>query len=181
MQTCTLGRGTGKSWVRVRVALSQPAGYPCSCLVVVVVVHRPFDLRRPCRCHCPVGCLVIRSSHCRHQLSPTLSSSSSSVGHLPCGGLVLVVIWWGPHPRPRHPQVICPAEASLPLLSDGGLLLVVIIIICSSFLLQGPRPHHCHCQSSPYRRHPVGASPSSSVLADHPCRVVVVVVVMGPD
>ena len=32
MQTRTLGRGTGKSRVRVRVALSQPVGYPCSCL-----------------------------------------------------------------------------------------------------------------------------------------------------
>ena len=34
MQTHTRGRGTGKSQVRVQVVLSQPAGYPCSCLHV---------------------------------------------------------------------------------------------------------------------------------------------------
>ena len=39
MQTRTLGRGTGKSQVRVRVALSQPAGYPCSCLAVAAMTH----------------------------------------------------------------------------------------------------------------------------------------------
>ena len=36
MQTRTLGRGTGKSQVRVQVALSQPAGYPCSCLHILM-------------------------------------------------------------------------------------------------------------------------------------------------
>ena len=144
-------------------------------IVVVVVVHGPFDLRRPCRCCCLVGCLVVHSSRRCHQPSPTSSLlSSSSVGHLPCGGLVLVVIWWGPRPRPCRLQAICPAEASSPLLSDGGLLLL-LLVICSSFLLQGPCPHCCCCRSLPHCHCPVGASPSSSVLADHPCHVIVVV------
>ena len=158
-------------------SLSSSTGHLTCGGLVVVVVHGPFDLRRPCHCRCPVGCLVVHSSRRRHQPSPTSSSSSSSsVGHLPCGGLVLVIIWWGPRPRPHHPQAICPVEASSPLLSDGGLLLL-LLIIRSSFLLQGPRPRRCRCQSSPHRRCPVGASPSSSVLADCPCRIIVIVVI----
>ena len=112
---------------------------------------------------------------------PTSPSSSSSVSHLSCGGLILVIIWWGglvvPSPHRRchcHcPWAICPAEALLPSLSSGGL----IIIIHGSFVLRRPHPHHCHCQSLPHCHCLVGASSSLPVLADRPCCIVIVVVV----
>ena len=155
--------------------------------VVIVVIHGPFDLRRPCRRRCPVGCLVVRSPRRRHQPSPTSSSSLSSTGHLTCGGLVVIIVWWGAllsvphvvvisHPphhcrRRRHPWAICPAEASSSSLSGGGL--VLILVVCGLFVLWRPR-HRC-C--------PMGASSllslSSAVLFS--CRgLIPVIVVVGP-
>ena len=133
---------------------------------------------------------------------PTSPSSSSSVSHLSCRGLILV-IWWGGlvvistsslslssstghlscrglvavvvqwGPPHRHPWVFCPVEALSPSLSSGGLL----VVIRGSFVLWRPRPHHCRCRSLPHCRCPVGASSSLPVLADRPCCVVIVVVV----
>ena len=112
---------------------------------------------------------------------PTSLLSLSSMSHLSCGGLILVIIWWGglvipsPHHRCHHHhlQAICPAEASLPLLSSVGLF----IVIHGSFVLWRPHPHHCHCRSLPHCHCLVGASSSLPVLADCPCCVVIIVVV----
>ena len=67
-----------------------------------------------------------------------------------------------------HLQAICPVEALLLSLSSGGL----IVVICGSFVLQRPRPHHCHCRSLRHCRCPVGAS-SLLVLVDRPCCIII--------
>ena len=112
---------------------------------------------------------------------PTSPLSSSSISHLSCRGLVLVVIWWGGlvtpsphrHCRCHRPRAICPVEALSPLLSSGGLL----VVIHGSYVLQRPRPRHCRCRSSPHCCHLVGASSSLPFLADCPCCIVIVIVV----
>ena len=146
-----------------------PVGASLSVPHVVVVIHGPFDLQRPCHHRCPVGCLVVRSPHHCHQPSPTSSSLSSSTGHLTCRGLVIVVVRWGalssiphiivisrpPHHRHHrhHPWAICPAEALSSSLSGGGLVLV--LVVCGLFVLQRPC---CRCCL-------MGASSSSSSSA----------------
>ena len=83
--------------------------------LIVIVVCRPFVLWRPC-CHC-----------CHCQPSPTSLLSSSSTGHLSCGGLVLVVIWWGPC---RHWGLLSAptssSSSSMGHFSCGGLILIVV-------------------------------------------------------
>ena len=82
--------------------------------VVVIVVHGPFVLQRPRRHH-----------HCC-QLSPTSLPLSLSAGHLSCGGLILVVIWWGPCCCWGSLSVPTSSSLSVGHFSCGGLVLIIV-------------------------------------------------------
>ena len=73
-------------WGSCCPSLTLSSSLSSACLVgasslphIVVVICGPLVLQRPCP-------------------SPTLSSSLSSLGHLSCGGLVAIVVQWGPPP-----------------------------------------------------------------------------------
>ena len=137
--------------------------------------HHPWDI-------CPVEASSPSSSLSSgpHHLSPTLLSLSA--GHLPCKGLIAVVVWWGvtssvPHHchrcRCHRLRATCPAKALSLSLSGGGYVvcppplssllslatphIVVVVVVHGPFVLQ--RLRHCH--------RPVGASLSV------PCVIVV--------
>ena len=67
-------------------------------IIVVIVVCGPFVLQRLCRRHHPVGAsssvphiVIVVGDH----LPPPMSLLLSFTGHLSCGGLVAIIVWWG--------------------------------------------------------------------------------------
>ena len=118
---------------------------------------------RPPRCHrrpqavCPAEVSSSSLSSGPHCLSPT--SSSSSTGHLPCKGLVAIVVWWGVMLSvPRRCCCHCrpPPTSSLSLsvghLPCKGLVAVIVRwgLRCLSptvvtVVVIGHPPHCCCC------------------------------------
>ena len=113
---------------------------------------RGVVIRPPCHHHhpwavCPAEATLSSSSSGPRRLSPTLSSSSA--GHLPCKGLVAVIVQWGLHRPsltiliviiiiwwgPCHLSPTSSSSSSAGHLSCGGLVAVVIRWGC---LLIGP-------------------------------------------
>ena len=109
----------------------------------------------PSHCHCHCLLLVWWGPHC-----PSLTSSSSSAGHLSCKGLV---------PPPHHCCRCCPVRA-LSLSSSSVLIDCPRPVV--AVVWQGP----CHCPHCPCCHCCCLARVSSLSTVDHPCCVVVIVV-----
>ena len=122
-------------------------------IVIVVVIHGPFDLWRPCCCCCLVGCLVVRFSRCCHlwAICPVEALSLSLSGGRLVILVILVVLVHRPFVLRRPHHCCCPmgASSSLSSSSSEGLIVVVVVMVPHWLSL----PHHC-C-------HPAGALSSS--------------------
>ena len=126
-----------------------------------LVIHPPCRHRRPWAV-CPVEATLLLLSSGPRRMSPT--SLLSSAGHLPCKGLVAVVIRWGvtssvPHHchRCRRPP---PTLLLSLLLLSATPYIVVVVVVHRPFVLWRL---HCH-------HHPVGALSSIPrvVVISHP-------------
>lgn len=120
--------------------------------IIIIVVCRLFVLQRPhypfsmslslsSVGHLSCGGLVLIIIWWAPSSIPTLSLSLLSAGHLFCRGLVTVVVWWGP----RCPQAFCPVEALSSSLFDGASLSVphtIVIVIGFPWPFVLQRPCH---------------------------------------